>query len=68
MNRFRWASVPNVVFIRGSPLRGGRSGSKNPSSRWANHSSNVVCIMPVGSAAAYNNKKEHRVMVEQGRG
>ena len=34
-----------VVLIRGIILSGGRSGSKNPSSRRANHSLNVVCFM-----------------------
>jgi hypothetical protein len=67
-SRFRCASVNGVVLMRGSPMSGGRSGNTNPSSRWANHSLNVVCIMRVCTAATFKNKKEHRVMVEQGRG
>jgi hypothetical protein len=67
-NRFRWASVNGVVLMRGIALRGGQSGSRNPSSRRANHSLNVVFFMPVCSVAAVKNKKEHRVLVEQGRG
>lgn len=67
-NRFRWASVNGVVLMRGRLLSGGRLGNKKPSSRWANHSENVVCFMPVCTAAAFKNKKKHRVMVEQGRG
>lgn len=42
--------------------------NRNPSSRWANHSLNVVCFMPIFRTAGVKNKKEHRVMVEQGRG
>jgi hypothetical protein len=38
------------------PLSGGRSSSKHPSSRRANHSKNVVCSMPVCSRAACVNK------------
>src|SRR5947209_3688874 len=36
--------VSRVVLILGIPLRGGRSGNRNPSSRGTNHSLNVVCI------------------------
>jgi hypothetical protein len=67
-NRFRWASVNGVVLMRGRLFSGGRLGNKKPSSRWANHSENVVCFMPVFRAEVFKNNKEHRVLVEQGRG
>jgi hypothetical protein len=66
-SRFRWASVPGVVLILGIPLSGGRAGSKNPSSRRANHSKNVVCFMPVCSRAACVNKKEPALPRQQSR-
>ena len=68
LSRFRWASVNGVVLIRGSPLSGGWSGSRNPLPRWANHSLNVVYTMPIFRAAAFNNKNKYRVLVEQGPG
>ena len=67
-SRFRWAFENGVVLIRGIPLSGGRAGNRNPSSRWANHSENVVYFMPIFRAATFKNKKEHWVRVEQGRG
>jgi hypothetical protein len=67
-NRFRWVAVNGVVLIRGILISGGRSGSMKPSARRANHSENVVYFMVVCSRAGCENKKEHRVMMEQGRG
>lgn len=56
-----------VVLIFGIPLSGGRSGRKNPSSRWANHSENFMCFMVVCSRAVCENNKEHRVTISTDR-
>jgi len=50
--------VNGVVLIRDILLSGGRLGSKNPSSRRASYSENVVYFMVVSIQAACVNKKE----------
>jgi hypothetical protein len=50
--------VNGVVLIRDILLSGGRLGSKNPSSRRASYSENVVYFMVVSIRAACVNKKE----------
>jgi hypothetical protein len=65
--RFRWASVFGVVLILDIPLRGGRSGSKNPSSRRASYSENVADFMVVSNRAACVNKKEPALPRERSR-
>lgn len=74
----RWLDVqPPPMPVRdregvdeGIPLRGGRSGNRNPSSRWANHSENFIIFMPVCSPAACENKKKpgDPILVPRGSG
>jgi hypothetical protein len=52
----------------GIPLSGGRSGSRNPSSRRANHSENFIISMLVCSWSGCENKRKHRVTISTDRG